>query len=443
MGKLKIQYQPVSELRSRSTNARRHSPKQLAQIAASIAAYGFTVPVLVDEERILIAGHGRMEAAKLLGMDELPTIQLAGLSEAQVRAYVIADNKLTENGTWDQKQLAHEFKFLAELDFDFDISLTGFEISEIEGLVGSLSMDDDDQAASDAVPENNDGDPVTRLGDVWQIGAHRLVCGDARLPETYAALLGQDKAAMVFSDPPYNVKIDGHVCGLGKVHHREFAMASGEMSPQEFTSFLTLVFAQLTENTVDGAIHFQCMDWRHAKEILAAGDVGYSELKNICVWSKSNGGMGSLYRSAHELVFVFKSGSAPHVNNVELGKNGRYRTNVWSYAGANSFSATRDQDLSMHPTVKPVAMVADAMLDCSRRKDIVLDPFAGSGTTLLAAQKTGRRGYGIELDRLYCDTIVRRMQKTLAVDAVLVRNGRTFEGMADDRSDETPQEKAA
>lgn len=440
MGTLEIQYQHVSELRSRSTNARRHSPKQLAQIAASIAHYGFTVPVLVDEERILIAGHGRVEAAKLLGMDEVPTIQLTGLSEAQVRAYVIADNKLTENGSWDQKQLADEFKFLGELDFDFDLSLTGFEVAEIEGLVGSLSMEADD---TDTEPENHEGAPVTRLGDMWQIGAHRLICGDSRLPETYAALLGEEKAAMVFADPPYNVKIDGHVCGLGKVHHREFAMASGEMSPEEFTSFLARVFVQLAENSVDGAIHFQCMDWRHAKEILAAGDVGYSELKNICVWSKSNGGMGSLYRSAHELVFVFKSGTAPHINNVELGKNGRYRTNVWSYAGANSFSSTRDQDLSMHPTVKPVAMVADAILDCSRRKDIVLDPFAGSGTTLLAAQKTGRRGYGIELDPIYCDTIVRRMQKTSAADAVLVGNGRTFEGILDDRSDELPQEKAA
>lgn len=433
MTKLTIKNRLISDLTPRATNSRVHSKKQLEQIAGSITRFGFTVPLLVDENGVLIAGHGRLEAAKLVGFTEVPTIELSGLSEAEVRAYVIADNKLTENGAWNRAQLAREFKFLAELEVDFDLGVTGFELPEIDALIGQLTLGEDGPDPSDSLPETGVGPAVTQLGDVWEFGAHRLICGDALLPETYAALLGEEKVGMVFADPPYNVRIDGHVSGLGKVQHREFAMASGEMTSDEFTGFLARVFCLLSKHSVDGAIHFQCMDWRHAKEILAAGEVGYSEFKNLCVWSKSNGGMGSLYRSAHELVFVFKAGTAPHINNVELGKNGRYRTNVWSYAGVNSFGATRDEELAMHPTVKPVGMVADAILDCSRRKDIVLDPFCGSGTTLVAAQKTGRRGYGIELDPLYCDTIIRRMQKTFRVDAVLVENGRTFDGIADDR----------
>lgn len=245
------------------------------------------------------------------------------------------------------------------------------------------------------LPPLADGPAVTRLGDLWQIGAHRLICGDATDLETSARLLDGERAQMIFTDPPYNVKIDGHVSGLGAVKHREFAFASGEMTGAEFTAFLERVFANLVLRSVDGAIHFVCMDWRHLGEVLAAGGSTFSELKNICVWNKTNGGMGSLYRSQHEMVFVFKSGTAPHINNVELGRHGRYRTNVWTYAGANTFSATRDADLAMHPTVKPVALVADAILDCSRRRGIVFDAFAGSGTTLVAAERTGRRGYGI------------------------------------------------
>jgi len=213
----------------------------------------------------------------------------------------------------------------------------------------------------------------------------------------------------VFCDPPYNVPIDGHVSGLGRTSHREFAMASGEMSEAEFTTFLTQVFRHLADWSVDGALHFQCMDFRHMREMLDAGAAAYSELKNLCVWAKTNAGMGSLYRSQHELVFVFKSGTAPHINNVELGQHGRYRTNVWTYAGANSFSRTRDDDLAAHPTVKPTALVADAILDASHPKGIVLDAFAGSGTTLVAAHKTRRKGFGIELDPIYCDVILKRL----------------------------------
>jgi hypothetical protein len=302
---------------------------------------------------------------------------------------------------------------------------TGFDLPEIDLLIGELSLAANDNDAADAVVEVAPGPAVTRLGDVWSIGSHRLICGDSTKAETYQQLLGDVRAQMVFTDPPYNVPIFGHVGGLGAIQHREFAMASGEMSPAEFTVFLQSVFGHLAAYSVDGAIHFQCMDWRHVSEIMAAGTAAYSELKNICVWAKTNGGMGSLYRSQHEFVFVFKSGTAPHINNVELGKHGRYRTNVWSYAGVNSFGGDR-ADLTLHPTVKPVAMVADAIRDCSYRKGIVLDAFVGSGTTLIAAEKTGRRGYGIEIDPAYCDVTIRRLRSVCGLEAVLEATGRHF-----------------
>jgi len=231
---------------------------------------------------------------------------------------------------------------------------------------------------------------------------------------------------MIFTDPPYNVPIDGHVSGLGRHQHREFAMASGEMSPDAFTAFLSSSFAHLVAHSKDGAIHYVCMDWRHIRELMAAGDAHYTELKNLCVWAKTNGGMGSLYRSQHELVFVFKAGRAAHINNVALGRYGRNRTNLWSYAGANVFGSARDDALEMHPTVKPVDLVHDAILDCSQRGDLILDPFAGSGTTLVAAHKAGRRGYGVEIDPTYCDVIVQRLEKACGEHAVLAESSQTF-----------------
>jgi DNA modification methylase len=433
MAKLAIIYQPPAALKPRKSNPRTHSKAQLKQIADSIRTFGFINPVLVDEENRLIAGHGRLEAAQQIGMETIPTVCLAGMTEAQIRAYVIADNRLAENAGWDSELLAIELQYLADLDLDFDVTITGFSMPEIDVLIGGLDASAQKPDPADAVPEIA-GPAVTRLGDIWQIGPHRLICGDATAPETYVRLLEGETAQMVFTDPPYNVPIDGHVSGLGKVKHREFACASGEMSSAEFTAFLRSVFSNLAAASSDGAIHYVAMDWRHMREVLDAADGVYSALKNLCVWSKTNGGMGSLYRSQHELFFVFKSGTAAHINNVELGKNGRYRTNVWTYAGVNSFGATRDDELAMHPTVKPVALVVDAILDCSRRRGIVLDAFAGSGTTLVAAHKTGRRGYGIELDPLYCDVILQRLAKVAKIDAILVETGQTFQAVAEERS---------
>lgn len=435
MAQLNIDDKPISDLTPRVYNPRTHSEKQLKQLMRSIEHFGFTNPVLIDGAGGIIAGHGRVEAAKRLRWKSVPAISLMDMSEEDIRAYVIADNKLAENAGWDSGLLALEFKYLNDLKLDFDLSLTGFELPEIDVVLQDLVLNRDSNAddPADQVPAVVSGPPVTRFGDVWLMGKHRLICGDSTRREVYAALMGDTRAQMVFTDPPYNVPVSGHVCGSGSVKHREFAMASGEMSRDQFTAFLTSAFKHLASFSADGSLHFQCMDWRHMREILTAGDKAYSELKNLCVWSKTNGGMGSLYRSQHELVFVFKSGTGPHVNNVELGKHGRYRTNVWSYPGVNSFG-DQQADLALHPTVKPTAMVRDAILDCSNRKDIVLDAICGSGTTLIAAEETGRFGRGIELDPAYCDVIVRRLADVCGLRATLEADGEDFETVAESRA---------
>jgi DNA modification methylase len=431
MSDLKIVYQDLSALKVRARNPRTHSEKQIKQIANSISAFGFTNPILVDGSNTIIAGHGRVEAAKRLAMRQVPTLRFDHMTQAQIRAYVIADNKLAENAGWDEGILAIELQELS-LEQDIDITITGFETAEIDLLIGGLEGAVADEA--DEVPDIDPSVPaVTRRGDIWRIGDHRLMCGDSLDEEVCSALLGDSRAQMVFVDPPYNVRIEGHVSGLGHVKHREFAMASGEMTSQTFTGFLRDAFANLAKFSSDGSIQFVCMDWRHVGEVLQASAGVYAEFKNLCVWAKTNAGMGSLYRSQHELVFVFKNGTKPHINNVELGKHGRYRTNVWSYAGANSFGKDRDEELSMHPTVKPVALVADAILDCSRRGGIVLDSFAGSGTTLIAAEKTGRRGYGVELDVHYVDTIIKRFKSVYGLEATHDETGLGFDALGNDR----------
>lgn len=425
---LSIVYRPISDLKPDPKNPRSHDRKQVRQIAKSIRAFGFNVPVLVDAGLNIVAGHGRILACQELGWDRVPTISLGHLTPAQAKAYLIADNRLTENSEWNDRLLAEQLKELSLLDLNFELDTIGFEMAEIDLRIGSL---DEPEAAeddpADQVPAAN-GPAVTRPGDVWLLGKHRIICGSAIEAATYDALLDGNKAALVFTDPPYNVPVQGHVSGNGAVQHREFAMASGEMSEAQFTDFLRQTCALLVTHSETGSVHYVCMDWRHVGELVAAGKGVYSELINICVWVKHNGGMGSLYRSQHELVFVFKNGNAPHCNNVQLGMFGRNRTNVWQYRGINDFGRVTDEGnlLAMHPTVKPVALVADAILDCSKRSDIVLDAFLGSGTTLIASERTGRRCFGIELDPLYVDTAVRRWQKLTGKAAVNAANGKFF-----------------
>lgn len=410
-----------SELRPWAKNARTHSKKQVRQIADSINRFGFTNPVLIDRDRTILAGHGRVEAAKLLGLGQVPCLRIETMSVAEKRAYVIADNKLALNAGWDEALLASELQGLLADDIDFDIGITGFSIAEvdtlIEGLVPVEMGDPADDRLPDAVP------PRCRPGDLWLLGQHRLICGDALDPAIVAALMDDEKAQMVFTDPPYNVPVDGHVGGLGKTKHREFAFASGEMTEAQFTEFLASAFARLRDHSTDGSIHFICMDWRHMGEMLAAGTPIYGPLKNLIVWAKDNGGMGTFYRSRHELIFVFKNGTAPHVNTFELGQHGRYRTNVWQYKGANSFHAGRMDELTLHPTVKPVGMIADAIKDVSGRNDLVLDLFGGSGSTLIAAHKTARRARLAELDPVYCDRIITRWEIYAKDEAELIACG--------------------
>jgi DNA modification methylase len=367
----------------------------------------------------------------LLGMRDIPTLCVEHLTPAQIRAYVIADNRLAELAGWDRKLLALELQELS-VEPSFDVAVTGFETAEIDILIGESSEDASDEA--EELPEIDRRRPaLSKPGDLWKVGNHRLLCSDALDKASYERLLGNERAVLIFTDPPYNLAIDGNVSGRGKTKHREFAMASGEMSRREFTAFLQRAFENLCAASTDGSIHFVCMDWRHMREALDASENTYHELKALCVWTKSNGGMGSLYRSRHELVFVFKNGTAPHVNNVELGRFGRNRSNVWQYAGMSSFGKDRDAKLATHPTVKPPAMVADAIMDCSKRDTIVLDAFAGSGTTLIAAERTGRIGYGIELDPHYVDAILKRFDDLSGIAAVHCQSNKRFKDVVNDR----------
>jgi DNA modification methylase len=422
----------ISALKPYSRNARTHSKKQIKQIAASISRFGFTNPVLISDDGEIIAGHGRVEAAKSLGWKAVPTLALSHLSETERRAYVLADNKLALNAGWDKEILAIELQALVDLEFDTE--LTGFSLAEIDLVLDEASDADPDQVdGQDDQVSFASGPAVSRQGDLWNLGRHRLLCGDARSAIDFEALMSGEVADLVFTDPPYNVKIDGNVCGLGTVKHREFAFASGEMSQNQFTTFLTDTLGNAASVMRDGAIAFVCMDWRHMGELLTAGQQCFTELKNLVVWNKTNGGMGAFYRSKHELVFVFKQGTAEHTNSFGLGETGRYRTNVWDYAGISSISGSRSEELAMHPTVKPVALIADAIRDCSRRGEVVLDCFGGSGSTLIAAEKTGRAARLIEYDPLYCDTIVRRWERLTGKRATLAVTNETFEDSADAR----------
>ena len=422
----------ITSLKPYAANARTHSKQQVKQIAASLERFGFTNPVLISDEGEIIAGHGRVEAAKSLGWKAVPTIALSHLSATERRAYVLADNKLALNAGWDRDVLAIELQAL--VDLDFEVELTGFSLAEIDLVLDEASDADPDgiDAAEDEVAFAT-GKPVSRQGDLWHLGRHRLLCGDARSSIDFEALLGSEQSDLVFTDPPYNVAIDGNVCGLGAVKHREFAFASGEMSETQFTEFLTVTLGNAAAMMRDGAIAFMCMDWRHMGELLAAGKASFTELKNLVVWNKTNGGMGAFYRSKHELIFVYKQGTAAHTHSFGLGETGRYRTNVWDYAGISSIGANRSEELAMHPTVKPVALIADAIRDCSRRGEIILDCFGGSGSTLIAAEKTGRCARLIEYDPLYCDTIIRRWERLTGKRATLAVTHETFETLADMR----------
>jgi DNA modification methylase len=421
--RLALDYPPLSSLTLDPENARIHKPAQIRQIARSIKAFSFNVPVLVDQAGKVLAGHGRVLACQHLGWTEVPVIRLEHLTPEQARAFAIADNRLTETSSWDEALLGQHLKILSEINLDFSIEATGFSVGEIDLKIESLS-DAPAEDDPDDVPLPP-GPAVTKPGDLWVLGRHRLLCASALDEPNYTRLMAEKRAAMIFTDPPYNVAIVGHV--TGKASHREFAMASGEMSEPEFTAFLTNVCNLMAKVSTDGSLHYICMDWRHVFALMAAARTAYDDMINLCVWAKPQGGMGGLYRSAHELVLVFKHGRAGHRNNVQLGKFGRNRTNVWSYAGTGGFARGEDADLTaQHPTPKPVRMIADAMMDVTARGDVVLDPFMGSGSTLIAAERVGRACYGLELDPLYVDLTIRRWQRLTGDTAHREGDGAAF-----------------
>lgn len=427
-----VEWVPIGALRANPRNARAHSKKQIRQIAESIRKFGFLNPVIVDDAGLVLAGHGRLEAARLVGIATVPVLRFAHLSPARKRAYVLADNRIAEQAGWDRELLALELGELVDLlpTEGLDVTLTGFEAAEVDLLLADMAASRSDP--DDALP------PLPRratsqLVDLWALGKHRLLCGDARSRADVLRLMDGVAAAAVFTDPPYNLRVAA-IGGRGRIRHPEFAFASGEMTLEQFRQFLAETLVNGVRASAPGAVHYVCMDWRHLDALIEVGRDLYGDMLNLVVWNKTTPGQGSFYRSQHELICVFRVGDQRHRNNVELGRFGRNRSNVWSYPGANTFGKGRMETLAAHPTVKPVALVADALLDCTLRGDVALDLFAGSGTTILAAEKVGRVAYTLECEPRYVDVAIQRWQRSTKNDAILLGDGRTFEEIADARA---------
>tara|TARA_R110002051_G_scaffold94682_1_gene164601 strand:+ start:1987 stop:3483 length:1497 start_codon:yes stop_codon:yes gene_type:complete len=418
---LGFRMRPIASLKPAKRRVRKTNPAQLARVKASIDRFGFIQPVLLDREERIIAGHVAVEAAKALGLEELPAVQANHLSDEDARLLAISLNRLAETGEWDETELVIELKELEILDAP--LILTGFDQPILDGLMTDTEVDIQSELDRVPLPVR---DIVSRKGEIWSLGDHLLACGDARDAKLVAELLNGERARLALIDPPYNVPIAGHVSSQG---HAEFAMGVGEWDDDEFTAFLRDGFAPLIANLLAGGILMCCMDWRGVLPMTMASRSLALEQLNLIVWAKPNGGMGSLWRSQHELIGVFKKPGAPHINNVELGKFGRWRSNVWTYPGANIVGSEARSHLKDHPTPKPVALLSDAMLDVTHRGDIVVDTFTGSGSTLVACEHTGRRFRGIEFEPRYVDVAIRRWQKATGRSATLL-DGTTFDEVA-------------
>jgi DNA modification methylase len=421
----KIEMVPLERLRRSKSNARTHPKKQRDKLARIIQQVGFTDPLLTDEQDHIISGHLRADVAEQIGLKEVPVIRLTHLSGLEKRTLALAANRIGLDAGWNREMLAAELGELAVLlpEIELDLSITGFDIAETDLILG-------DHADPVGVQEESHlpglKPAISQIGDTWLMDKHRLHCGDALDAASYARLMRGEAATMAFSDPPYNVSVSSHARARSRIAFDEFAMASGEMTERQYRRFLERALENMAGVCADGAIVDIFIDWRHLRQLLEAGDAVFSELKNLVCWVKTNAGQGSFYRSQHELIAIFKKGKGPHLNSFELGQHGRSRSNVWTYAGVNTFKAGRQAELDAHPTVKPTRLVADAMLDCSRRGSIVLDPFMGSGTTIIAGETVGRRVYGLELDPRYVDVAVRRWQEYTGRDASLESSGQTF-----------------
>jgi DNA modification methylase len=424
---LEIVYLPPDALRDDPRNPRHHGKRHIRQLAKSIQTFGFNVPLAIDDEKQVIAGHGRLAAARLLNMALVPTVCLSHLDQDQRTGFMVADNRLSETSRWDDKLLASVLVDLAESNINYDIEAIGFSVTEIDLRIEAAG--DNWDTESEEMPEP--GPAVCRPGDGWALGSHIIVCGSCLDPAVVRQAVGKDLVDVVVSDPPYNVRIKGNVSGLGKIKHEEFQQASGEMTEAEFTAFLERALRNAAAVSRDGSLHYWAMDWRGLPEITAAGRAVYDEQINLCVWAKTNAGMGSFYRSQHELFTVWRKGQARFRNNVQLGRNGRWRSNLWTYRGANSFGGKTDEGnlLALHPTVKPLALLVDILLDCTKRGDIVFDPFLGSGSTIIAAEKVGRRARGIDLEPGYVDVAIRRWQRWSGEQARRLSDGALFDDL--------------
>jgi len=436
---LQVEYLTPSQLKPTPRQLRRRTRQHVQRIARSMSDFGCLVPIIVDADLSIVAGHGRWEAAKLLELTSVPVIRVEHLTEAQLRLFAIADNKLPEGVEWDNDALRIELGEIELVAPELDLSSSGFAIAEIDTMYGRhrvSELGDDDKQV-----EPLEGEPISRLGDRWQLGRHTLGCGDARDEVLLADLLAGRRVRALVSDPPWNLKIEGVVSGNGKKKHADFVMAAGEMTKPAFTAFLANFLDAAKPHLVDGALLYVYMDWRNYDALVAAAVTVGLEQKNLLVWCKDNAGMGSMYRSQHELIGFFKHGSAPHTNNINLGRHGRNRANVLFYPGVNSFGKGREAALASHPTCKPIGMLADLLLDCSAPGEVVLDQFGGSGSTLIAAERVDRVACLIELDPKYVDVIVRRFEKVTGTAAVHVQSGLTFAQVEADRS--APPELAA
>lgn len=431
--RIDIVYRPVDQIRSYTRQLRKRSRRWKASMQASIRRYGLILPILIDQDGVIIGGEGVFEIAKACGFTEVPTVRVDHLNETDTRLLRLALNRIAEESGWDTIELTEEWRELQPLAMDLGYEVSGFVTPEIDSLLHQPPSKEREDADDQRVEIGSPGSEVSRLGDLWELGDHLVLCGSSLDMENLQRLMGDDLARMVLTDQPYNVKIQGNVGGLGKHKHREFVQASGEMDEAQFTQFLTTSIATLSAFCRDGALLYMFMDWRHQWEILSGIRAANLTMVNMAVWAKTSPALGAFYRSQHELCFIARKGKAQHKNNIDLGRWGRTRSNVWSYAGVNSFGAGRDEQLAMHSTCKNVSMLVDAIRDASDRGEIVLDGFLGSGSTLIAAERTGRICRGLELDPLYVDTIVHRWERVTGGTAVLRGTGETMVQVAERR----------
>ena len=420
---------PLDDLSIPKRQLRLHPKSQIKKIAESLEKFGCVAPILVDQHNNVVAGVARIRAARLIGLQTILAVRIEHLTDEEIHLYRIADNRLAEDSDWNSPELKLEFEDLIVLGQD--ITITGFDQPETDIILSDGSPAPD--RADEIRAVDTDTVPVTRLGDTWQVGAHRIHCGDAQNSAVFSELLGGEEVKAVFTDPPYNVSVASHIGGLGRHKHREFVMASGEMSPELYSAFLKNTVENAVRSAIKGAVLFVCIDWRSSDTLKRAADAIGLEALNLCVWNKTNGTMGSLYRSKHELIWVFRVPGAGHTNNVQLGKHGRNRSNVCDYPGANTPGSDSNRDLALHPTIKPVALIADAIRDVTNRGDIVLDIFGGVGSTLLAAERTGRQARLIELDPCYVDAALHRIREHTGLCIHLKQTGQSFDKVSVER----------